>query len=654
MLLLLAASPVLAYVSPVQAQSASGFTVASAVWGTSAAPAQAAPGNQNVPLTITLQYYYYNTAQGISATLFLPTGFTDTNGNSSPTAYWSTAVPSGSVIVLTYYLDIASNAALGTYSFPMTISWGAVVNSNPPQSVTETQTASATVQLRGKVLLQFSAGEPTLSPGTVNHVPIIVTNGGTGNASSIDLSLSASSSLLSSASVSVLNSPPEISTVGPNSSFTTYVDIYAPQSLAGSSISLTIGGSYNDAYGNLRTIAATVGIYVSSTSSAPITISAKSLQLIPGSVNNVTLVVANTGQLVFSQIQLSVAVPPSMSLLRQFPVTVSNLAAGASAQVQMPVFVSSGVSGTPLTVTATVTYTDSAGNTNSATQSLGFYAPISQSPTLGLSGFSYNPALIFPGTTVAALQVVIFNSGTTPGSNVNVTLIPSEPVYSISKGSLTQAAGLLPVGQSAPFTFTIGIVNSTEPLNSTLTLVVSSSGVPAIQYIVPFVEQPKADFKVVSTSAPTISSGDGADQVTVTLRNVGGASAQLTTFTMQPSYVFEPSTQGSFTTSASAGVGTVAPGAEANLTVVVQVNSNVQAGRYPLVFHATWTQLGSAQPFGEDIRLMLPVQLSVFQITNSILLSAPFLVVIVLLVLAFLMLRRRRRRGPPKTKETEN
>jgi len=641
------------YSQPAAAANANGFTVANAVWGTPTAPAQATPGNQNVPLTITLQYNFYNTGQGVSVTLLLPPGFTDTNGNPSTTAYWSSPIPSGTVIVLTFYLDIASDARLGTYDIPMSISWGAVVVANPIQSVAETQSTSVTVPLRGKVLLQFAAGEPTLSPGTVNRVPLIVTNSGSGNASSIDLSLSAASSLLSSASASVLNTPPEITVIGPNSSFTTYVDIFAPQSLAGSSISLSIGGTYDDAYGYTHPIASTVGIYVAATTAAPITITAKSLQLTPGAVNNVTLVVTNVGQLGFAQVQLSVAVPPSVSLLKQFPVTVTDLAAGASTQIEMPIFVSSGVSGTPLTVSATVTYTDSTGTTNSATQSLGFYVPISQSPTLGLSGFSYTPALIFPGTTVAALQVVIFNSGTTPGSNVNVTLIPSSPVYSIGKGSLSQVAGLLPVGESAPFTFTLGITNSTAPLNSTLSLIVSSSGTGPQQFKVPFVEQPKANFKVIAVSSPPIASGDGADQITVTLRNDGAAAAQLSTFTLQPSYVFEPSTQGSFTTTPNAGVGTVPAGGMANLTVIIQVNSNLQSASYPLVFHATWTQLGASQPFGEDIVLKIPVKASVFQVVNGAVLSVPFLLVVVV-VIAFLFLRRSRRRASRSPKESHS
>jgi hypothetical protein len=163
--------------------------------------------------------------------------------------------------------------------------------------------------------------------------------------------------------------------------------------------------------------------------------------------------------------------------------------------------------------------------------------------------------------------------------------------------------------------------------------------------------QPQAQFSVVSVYAPQIAPGDGADQITVSLRNTGKTAAQLTAFIMQPSDIFEPSTQGFFTTTSTIGVGTVSPGADINLTVAIQVNPNIQPGSYPLVLQATWTQLGTAQPFSQDITLMFHVQPSVFQIANGVL--PPLLGVIAILILILLVLRRRARRAQQKTKEIE-
>ncbi len=509
--------------------AASGFSVQSAVWGTPALPVEAAPGSLNVPLTIALHYYFYNTASGISATLNLPPGFTDANGNSATTAYVSGMVPSGTVLPLTFFLNIGHAVPVGFYSFPLTITWGAITNPSPLQSVSLVQTSVVNVDLKGKVELHFTAGQPTLTAGSVNDVPIGIDNSGTGNATNVLLSVMPSSGL-----VSVLNSPPRIDTIPANSSTVSHVNVYVPQALAGSAVTLSITGTYSDAYGNTRVVLSAVGIYAEA-------------------------------------------------------------------------------------------------------------LPTASSPDIILSGFSYAPTLIFPGMVAASLQVILSNVGTTPALNVNATLIPSQPVYAITAGSLGESVGMIPVGQSVPFTFTLGIRNSSAPINATLTLVVESSRVRQVTFTIPFVEQPKASFEVVSISSPQIAAGDGADQITVTLRNTGQAAAQLATFTMQPSYVFGASTQGSFTTTANTGIGTVAPGATVNLTVVIQVNSNIRSGSYPLVFHATWAQPGTTQPFGQDIRLTLPVQPSFFQVANGIITSVPFLVALVILIAALVALRRARK-----------
>ncbi len=613
---------------------------------------------QNVPLVVTLQYYatqyldYTPYAMLTAVTINLPSGFSDTtSGNSSSTAYISGQLISGTVVPITFYLNISSSVPLGEYPFPVTIAWDSVEVSNPytpAQIIPLQQSSSFSISLKGNVQLQFSVGQSPLTPGALNSVPITVNNTGSGEATDLLLSVSASSSLPGQSGVTVLNSPPEIDEIRGNSSTTFYVNVFAAQSLASSSATLSLAGHTLDPYGTKQSITGSVGVYVASLLPAPLTVSLlSSASLTPASVNNATVVISNTGAQPLYQLQVGVTVPPSVSLLRQLPITIANLNGNSSIQISVPIYVSAVLSGSPVTVPISITYTEASGGTGSTIQNLGFYVPISNlvsSPSIGLSGYSYNPALIFPGTIVATLQVVIFNSGTTPASNLNVTLISSNPVYPITNGSFTQTVGSLPVGQSYPFTFTLGILNSTEPLNSTLGLSVRSSGITPEEFTIPFVEQPKADFQVVSVSAPTIAFGDGADQIVVTLRNIGDAAAQATVFTMQPSYVFEPSTQGSFTTSVAAGGGTIPPGTSTNLTVVIQVNSNMQSGSYPLIFEASWTELGTTLPFSQTISLTIPVKLSAFQIIDGIIFTPLVIGIVLVLIVALIVLRSVRRR----------
>jgi hypothetical protein len=640
--LLLASLLAVVPVTNAQPVQGTGFNLVSTQWGTPSAPAEAGPGEQDVPITITLQYYFANAGSSVSVTLELPAGFTDMNGNLAPTSYVSGVVPSGAVLPFVFYLDIGSGVGLGSYVFPMVISWDAITP--PAESVPVTQTIDAVIALKGNVQLQFSAAEPTVSPGTVTHLPITVSNIGTGPASNITLNVSPASSALASAAISVLSNPPQIMVLPANSSAVTTVEVYVPSTATGSTISLAVTGSFTDAYGNPRPVQGALGIVVASVASSSIAVSVQSPSLTPGQVNNVTLTIEDVSQEAVRQLTVGVSVPPSISVLSHFPQTISGLAAGSSAELEMQLFVSAGLSGSSVTIAVSVTYTDSFGNPGSLTQSLGFYVPTSQGASIALSGYSYTPSLIYPGTTVASLQVAIVNSGTTTASNINATLVPASPVYAISKGSLSRYLGFLPQGQTVSLAFTLGILNSSQPLNSTLNLYLQYAGGKPLDFVIPFAEQPEAVLKVVYVSFSKISAGDGADQVVVTLRNTGEAAAQGLTLTMQPSYVFSPS---SFATSSAAGAGTIAPGASTDLTMVIQVNSNVQAGTYPLVSQATWSQLGSAQPFGQDITLELPVSASSLQVANALLVSPILigaLVILVILVVLFVVVRRERRR----------
>jgi hypothetical protein len=563
------------------------------------------------------------------------------NGNIAPTSYVTGEVPSGTVLPFVFYVDIGSGVSLGSYIFPLSIGWDAVTP--PAEWVPVTQTIDATIALKGNVQLQFSAAEPTISPGTVNDLPITVSNIGSGRASNITLNVSPTSSALAPAAISVLSNPPQIMALPANSSAATTVEVYVPSTAAGSTISLAVTGSFTDAYGNPRPIQGVVGIVVASVASSPIAVSVQSPSLTPGQVNNVTLTIADVSQEAVKQLTVGVSVPPSISVLSHFPQTISGLAAGSSAELKMQLFVSAGLSGSSVTITASVTYTDSFGNPGSLTQSLGFYVPASQGASIALSGYSYTPSLIYPGTTIASLQVAIVNSGTTTASNINATLVPASPVYAISRGSLSRYLGFLPQGQTVSLTYTLGILNSSQPLNSTMNLYLQYAG-GKLDFVIPFAEQPEAVLKVVGVSFSRISAGDGADQIVLTLKNTGAAAAQGVTLTMQPSYTFSPS---SFATSSAAGAGTIAPGASTDLTVVVQVNSNLRAGNYPLVSLATWSQLGSTQPFSQDITLELPVSASSLQVANAVLVSPIFigvLVILVILVVLFVVVRRERRK----------
>jgi hypothetical protein len=264
-----------------------GFNIVGATWGSSASPTEVGAGSQDVPLTVTAQYYFTNTATGMVATLSLPTGFTDLNGGSTPSAYISGLVPSGSVVQFVFYLDVSSVASVGTYAFPIAFTWGAQTGTN---SVSVSQQSSVIVHMNGKVKLTFEATPTSVTPGALTNIKVTLANDGSGLASQISTVVSTSQLL------SVLNSFPDLTTLGANSSQTETLQVYAPSTSAGTPVAISFTATYNDAYGTTRSVTKTIGLFVAplpTTSPIGISLSATSLQA--GRVNNFTVTLSDQG-----------------------------------------------------------------------------------------------------------------------------------------------------------------------------------------------------------------------------------------------------------------------------------------------------------------------------------------------------------------------
>lgn len=273
---------------------------------------------------------------------------------------------------------------------------------------------------------------------------------------------------------------------------------------------------------------------------------------------------------------------------------------------------------------------------------------------ISVSGFTYNPALIYPGMTLASLEIYVQNTGSSLASNVSANLITSYPVSAASKGSTSAFIGFLPVGTPVPITFVLSIANSSVPENASLTLVVNYNEGLSQQFVVPFIEQPKAILQLKPIAMPTVNIGDSADYVTMQVENIGTVPAQFTMLTMLPSNVFSPSIPSSENpllalTAMNQSVGTIMPGQVVNVTYVIQVSSNIPQGTYSLGFLVTWMQSSSLTPFAQESLISIPVHRTLVQsisseISNPMIIVAIAAVVIVIVVVAVIGFRASRRR----------
>src|ERR1700674_5726844 len=94
-------------------QQTNPFSVTGAIWGTSGSPVSVYPGDQNVPLTITMLFSGPCTSPQASFTLSLaqasnPTPFTGPNGISQPKDV-SLNISPNPLVTETFYLNINQN-----------------------------------------------------------------------------------------------------------------------------------------------------------------------------------------------------------------------------------------------------------------------------------------------------------------------------------------------------------------------------------------------------------------------------------------------------------------------------------------------------------------------------------------------------------------
>jgi len=225
------------------------FSILEAFWGTPSNPIDAGPGDTNVPITLSVQYYEVVNTQSLHATLFLSDGFTDSKGNTWTKAYITNIAPNN-IFTLTFYLNIPPKARLGIYNFPIEFTW------NSTRGLNQKQSSYLTLELKGKAKLTFESLIKELIPGKVNELKISVRNDGSGDARDLSINIIAPSQL------SLLDKPSDIPLIKAGESIIFTIKTFVTSSLAGIPLTLSITANYKDPYLNPRSISQNLGLYV--------------------------------------------------------------------------------------------------------------------------------------------------------------------------------------------------------------------------------------------------------------------------------------------------------------------------------------------------------------------------------------------------------
>lgn len=441
------------------------FVVTAATWGTQADPTSAGPGDTAVPLSVTLLYTGGCQLTGASFELGLSGPFTTTEGANSTTTY-EVSIAGDSVLTETYHLDVAGEAQLGIYTFPLYIGY----NTTDYAGIFF-QSVNFTLPMNGTPELSFTGGTTALSPGVVNDLTLTIANRGSGTASDVTTTVSAPSQ------VGVLSQASDIQSLAPGTSANETVELFVPQTLSGSAVSLSVTSSYYDPASFLESATQTLGFRVLDSSAYSMSVSLAQVNGTSkvGSQSRLTFVLTNTGvSSVYSPV-LSVAASSPVIVTGEVPAdSISVLQPGQSVDYQVTVGSSPSSTAGIYGGTATVTYVDSGGAQHSQTFPVGFVLE-------GSVQFVFQDVTVSQSSTSVTVSGSLLNEG-------NANAYYAEVAGSIggaSSGNEPSYVGEIDTNTPTPFTVTISLpapARAEQGVAAALTVVYRDSFGTAFNY----------------------------------------------------------------------------------------------------------------------------------------------------------------------------
>jgi hypothetical protein len=558
------------------ASSSSPFTVVGAVWGTAANPIEAAPGNTNVPLTVTVEYQGSLEAQSVRGLLQLSAattnqqpvaGFTDEFGNTTATASAFSINP-GSVLTLDYFVNIANTTKVGDYSIPIELQWS---DATTGSSTYDTQSATISVMMLGIPDLVFTASPLALLPGRVNNISLKISNQGSGDASRTAISVSASG-------VSVLDPVLEASTLAPGQSKSVEVELFVPAPLSGSSVAVTVEATYYDAYGSPQSTSQMIGLYTYRTPAPILSFKALSDSVVAGQNSTIPVTLMNLGSGVVSDIHTQITSSGQSSVLDQFPI-VGSLEPNASATADIGIYVPQNLAGASLTLTFTSSYTDEYGNAGTYIQTVGLYSA-NTTTTLPSTLVSVRPlrSEVSVGTQ-SDVAFLIEDAGPDSLNSPVLSLTVPSPLVVTQNSTYPIQGGILRPGQSVVYEAVVGSSTSSTPgyysASVTVNYLDSSGSLKSASFSSGLVLAGKITLIIQD---PQVTQSSSTLVVTGTILNEGFSSAYYASVTgslsgakgsSQPDYLGEvdPNTPLPFSVSID-----YTPKATANLPANITVN----------------------------------------------------------------------------------
>lgn len=462
---LIAAVLVLSAVYGCQTIATPNIEVTGVTWGNSSHMIAAAPGDQDVPLTISLESYGTNCEfENVIGTLGpLYGGLTNFTGGSY-SSYYIQSVQPPSLFNMVFHLNLASNISAGPYTefgFPLVLEWE---SSNGTANVK--QQINIEVPVAGSANLTFKAEDPDIIAGKITNVTLNVSNTGSGTASDI------STQIPSVSGVSILSQPQVISSLAPNQTKSVNFSIYvapsqAGNSQAGSSVVLDLNTHYIDPYDYNTTLNSNLGLFASVPSQSAVLVSVPNQTLTSGKIINTNLTITNQESDPLTNVSVVITPQSPLNIIGSDNLnTISRIAPGSTASLPISLYVQSSTSAVA-TLDIALTYVLD-NQQQSITRSISFLNPGYVNATLVSTTISPTSPTI---GGIFSITSTMDNIGSQSATAASVTPKPPSGIKTL--GQNTSFLGSVPIDTPTAFTVSFTVSKSLKAGTYTIPVVFS-------------------------------------------------------------------------------------------------------------------------------------------------------------------------------------
>ncbi len=397
--------------------SGSGIKITGVQWGNSTRPVAAGPGSVDVPLTVSMEVFGNSCAlSNIQGTLELYGGLSNFNGSSISRSF----IPNEnaySIFNMVFNLDISKNLSVGqntTLTYPLYVAWNYTENGTERY----TQQLSLNVPFRGAPQLVFNISNPYLTAGQDSNVTIQVSNKGTGTAYNIQVPVSSST-------LNFISQPKTIAELAPGEIANVSFSAYVPPTLGGSEVNVNFRQSYIDPYGYNESNSSTDQLYVLQ-NQGTVRISASNETIYSGLINNVSIIIDNSGTSALNNISITFSPGSSLSMLNSDGfMFVPKLSADSSISIPISVYPSG--SGAVSDIGVALSYSG-----GSISRTLSFLTP-------GYINLSTVSTTVLPATPlkgeIFSITSTLENIGSVTADAVTVTPKPPKGITVVGQNS---------------------------------------------------------------------------------------------------------------------------------------------------------------------------------------------------------------------------